>query len=177
MDSLANEFDRFEKGMSGDQDENASKSIATYVLAFMARGLFSKYEYVVAYYPGQGCTAEQIYPMMWEVIHTLETYNFNVRCIVSDGFSANQKLYRLHPMPDDSNLTPEGHIHWTWNYANPGVKIFFICDVPHLLKTIRNNLENSHWNSCTRNLMVSYIDRKITPLPQGKKHGRNKFFR
>ena len=25
-------------------------------------------------------------------------------------------------------------------------KIFFICDVPHLIKTARNNLENSHEN-------------------------------
>ncbi|XP_047132783.1 uncharacterized protein LOC124811383 isoform X1 [Hydra vulgaris] len=33
-------------------------------------------------------------------------------------------------------------------------KIFFICDVPHLMKTMRNNLEKSHENSSSRNLMI-----------------------
>ena len=33
-------------------------------------------------------------------------------------------------------------------------KVYFICDVPHLIKTTRNNLENSQWNKKTRNLLV-----------------------
>ena len=33
-------------------------------------------------------------------------------------------------------------------------KIYFISDVPHLIKTTRNNLENSHGNTNTRNLHV-----------------------
>ena len=37
----------------------------------------------------------------------------------------------------------------------PFTKIYFICDVPHLMKTTRNNIENSPANLNTRNLMVS----------------------
>lgn len=48
-------------------------------------------------------------------------------------------------------------MYWCWNRFsesdNPR-KIYFQCDVPHLLKIARNNLENSNGHNNTRNLMV-----------------------
>ena len=53
-------------------------------------------------------------------------------------------------MAKDSNenfhLTENPHGDW---------KIYFFSDVPHLLKTTRNCMENSKWNKNTRNLHVS----------------------
>ena len=38
-----------------------------------------------------------------------------------------------------------GPVYWTWNpYANDGCKLYFISDVPHLIKTTRNCFANSY---------------------------------
>ena len=154
MTDIGNEIERFERGMK-DDEEDQMRGVATQVMAVMVRGLFSKYEYMIAYFPGQGFTSDQLYPLLWECIKAIELIGFQVRCLVSDGFSANRKFYKLHLHDDHSNLSPEGHVFWTWNRMDPSRRIYFICDVPHLMKTVRNNLENSHWNNCTRSLTVS----------------------
>jgi len=46
----------------------------------------------------------------------------------------------------------EGYIIWTNNPHDANQKIYFISDVPHLIKTTRNCFENSHWNTKTRNM-------------------------
>ena len=55
----------------------------------------------------------------------------------------------INTFGDDTN--------WTWNPFDKSRKIFFISDVPHLLKTTRNNLENSLFNRNSRNLHVSTV--------------------
>ena len=54
----------------------------------------------------------------------------------SDKASPNQKLYRMHG---------NGAVHETANvYASDDERpLFFLSDPPHLVKTLRNNLENS----------------------------------
>ena len=47
----------------------------------------------------------------------------------------------------------QGVTYYTENRYQAGERIFFICNVPHLLKTTRNNLENSHGHLNTKNLM------------------------
>ena len=93
--------------------------------------------------------------MFWEVVAVLEMNGINVRCSISDGAATNRKFYQLHhnDFPDDDV---------TYRCINPFSEIeanqtlFFISDVPHLLKTTRNCVENSHGHNNTRNLMVSY---------------------
>ena len=75
----------------------------------------------------------------------------------SDGVSPNRRFYRLHMMHDLEKRSDDGVIYWCWNRctnADERRKIYFICDVLHLINTIRNNIENSHGHSDTRNLVV-----------------------
>ena len=75
---------------------------------------------------------------------------FMVRVWVCDGASPNRKLFSI-------NVVEDGADNWTWNiFAEDNRKIFFMSDVPHLMKTTRNNLENSHGNLNSRNLHVSF---------------------
>ena len=131
------------------------KQIATHALCFMARSLVSKNCMPVAQYATNCLTADSLFHMFWEVVAELEMNGINVRCSISDGAATNRKFYQLHhnDFPDDDV---------TYRCINPFSEIeanqtlFFISDVPHLLKTTRNCVENSHGHNNTRNLMVSY---------------------
>ena len=60
-------------------------------------------------------------------------------------------------MHDQENRSDNAVIYWCWNQytkTDERRKIYFICDVPHLTKTIRDNIENSHGHNNTRNLML-----------------------
>ena len=79
----------------------------------------------------------------------------NVRFFCSDGASPNRSFYNIHSAFDKSNVSKDGVVYWTWNrYSFPRRKIFFISDVPHLMKTARNNFANSGAHSHSRNLII-----------------------
>ena len=80
---------------------------------------------------------------------------FKVDALVSDGASPNRIFYRIYKLADGSNLSEDGVVYRMWNRFDKGSKIYLFCDVPHLMKTLRNNIENSHGHNNTRNLMVS----------------------
>ena len=77
--------------------------------------------------------------------------------MVCDGASPNRRFYRIHELADGENKSPDGVVYWIYNRFDKRRKIYLFCDVPHLLKTIRNNFENSHGHNNTRNLMVSEL--------------------
>ena len=45
--------------------------------------------------------------------------------------------------------------YWTWNQYAPNRKLYLFSDPSHLMKTFRNNWENSHGHVNTTSLMVS----------------------
>ena len=66
----------------------------------------------------------------------LTCLGFHVRAYKSDGASPNRKFYKI--------ISPEDEVYyWTWNIFETGQKIYLFSDVPYLLKTTRNCLENS----------------------------------
>jgi hypothetical protein len=146
---IANEIGRFERRCKGEEESE----LASHVLVVMVRGIDSSLHSPVAMYPTTGVTSEQLYPCLWECVRYVEAAGMAVRAFVADGASSNRKFYRLH----SGCCHNETHslIHSTANPVDPSRKIFFICDVPHLLKTTRNNFENSGYNNNTRQLFVS----------------------
>ncbi|XP_065652969.1 uncharacterized protein LOC136080281 [Hydra vulgaris] len=151
VNDTLNEFHRrFDRRIT---ERNSELNLAQYVIVFMARGIFSSLCYYFGHFASEGFKNDQIYSCAWNAIMILESIGLKVRAIVSDGATANRKFYNLHKMEDSSNIS-EGVVYWTLNHCAPERKIFFICDVPRLLKTTRNNLESSHWNKKSRNLMV-----------------------
>lgn len=56
-------------------------------------------------------------------------------CIACDGASPKRKLLKLHKHPDD---TKHGVLYRTKNiFAQDGRYVYFMSDVPHLMKTTR----------------------------------------
>ena len=81
-------------------------------------------------------------------MHVLKLFT-QVICAVSDGASCNRRFFASaiakHKKSGVTFKAP--------NIALPGNFVYFICDVPHLMKTTRNAWSNSTANG-TRHLEV-----------------------
>ena len=92
-----------------------------------------------------------------EAIECMEACGFYVRALICDGATPNRKFFKLHGVPPNGD---EDCIHWAPVKNDPRRRVYFICDPPHLIKTVRNNWEKSGWHTKTRNLEVRYIKEK-----------------
>ena len=126
------------------------RDFAKYVNVFMVRGIFSNLCYPFGYHASTGFNADQLFPLVWDASAVLECIRFKVRVWVCDGATPNRKLFKINSAPNRDH-----EYYWTKNLFDPARKIYFLSDVPHLLKTTRNNFENSHGNRNSRNLHVS----------------------
>ena len=147
LGEMNEEFKLFEKKFE-EKSTDTDRQFATYVLVFMVRGIVASFCYPFAFFASVGFTSAQLYPCALQAVIVLESLGFLVRAFVSDGASPNRKFYKLM-------CVDEGDIYWTINPCDDSRKIYYISDVPHLLKTTRNCLENSFWNKNSRNMHVS----------------------
>ncbi|XP_078610651.1 uncharacterized protein LOC144881434 isoform X2 [Branchiostoma floridae x Branchiostoma japonicum] len=148
-------LDNFEKRCREEQHGTQElNDLATHVLAFMVRGVCSNLEFVFAYYPCQGFSSSQLFPAVWKATGILEGLGFYVRTFVCDGATPNRRFYKIHGHHGDNAPV----VYWAWNKCGlkRQRKVYFICDVPHLIKTTRNNWENSGGNKRTRNLHYNH---------------------
>ena len=160
MGEINDEIEKFIKAMESQAatekqslEPGSDRNIAKYVIVFMVRGIFSNLQYAFGHFASEGFDSDQIFPCALEAIRILESIGLCVRAITADGASPNRKSFNLHKLENQENVK-DGVVYWTYPWA-PLRKIYLICDVPHLIKTTRNNVENSHGNLNTRNLMVS----------------------
>ena len=86
-----------------------------------------------AHFTTDGISADTLYPIVWEAICRLEIDGVKVMCTTADGGSSNRKFFRMSKNHDIS--IP----HKAKNpYAKDEYWIYFIADLPHLIKTVRN---------------------------------------
>ena len=146
MGDISNEIEQFVQNLGRDENIN-EPAMATHVMALMVRGIFIPHHIVFGHSPCRGFKAKYLYPTLQKAIRILEIEGFKVRAVCSDGATPNRKVYRM--------LARE-NFHFSINrWSASKRKLYLFCDVPHLMKTTRNNWENSHWNSKTRYLRVS----------------------
>ena len=145
---INDEMENFHRRIEGG---DVQRPLASYVNMFMVRGLFSSLAYAFGYFAGEGFNSGQLYPIVWSATEVLESVGFVVRCFVSDGASPNRKFYRIHSQNGQFTFK-------TANMHAEGRDVYFISDAPHLIKTTRNNFENSHSHNNTRNLHVRYCN-------------------
>ena len=143
-----------------EKEGEKDKHLAKYVIVFMVRGLFTRLCYPFGHYASEGFTSDQLYPCVLEAIDIIESIGLHVKALTADGASPNRKFFRIHKFNDGGNVGRHGVVYWTWNICclfKETRMIYFVCDQPHLVKTSRNNIENSHGNKKTRNLLVSLL--------------------
>ncbi|KAK3925947.1 Transposable element P transposase [Frankliniella fusca] len=123
-----------------DDDKQYEPEIASKILSFMVKGCSSKLKDVVASFPVCSPSPKQLYAWTWEVIGALEKSGIKVIVFTCDGASTNRAFIKLHqPVTTDF----PGLIFDTVNKYAPERILYFMSDVPHLLKTTRNGLYNS----------------------------------
>jgi len=151
LGSINDEMNKLENQVKNN--ELSPPDLASHVLTIMARGVVKHFNYPIGYFATKSADADQLFHIIWEAVGVLEMSGMRVVAFVSDGASQNRRFFAMHKLRDKSNVSPEGVVYWCINRFNITRKIYFFSDVPHLIKTIRNNIEKSATNG-TRNLMV-----------------------
>ena len=146
-----NEINEFARRIKMKDGELAEQQLASHAFTIMVRGLFQNFQQPIAFYPTCALNNSDIYETVWHAVSVVEARGLKVRCLVADGAQSNRKFYKSSAAPDCD--IP----FWTINPYDKSRKIYFFCDVPHLLKTTRNNLENSGYGRKSRNLRVSVV--------------------
>ncbi len=124
------------------------------MLVFMVRAIFKpSFTFPVAQYPTSTLSAEELYPLVWGVVESLELNELEVTSLTCDGLSANRKFFRISKDAAKSLKIP----FKTTNPYDQDRFVYFYCDVPHLLKTSRNCFSNSFTHSNRRKLTVSVL--------------------
>lgn len=118
------------------QEQPDSRGIASHILVFYVVGINSSLKYSMGYFGTKTATSDEIYPLFWEAVGILEcTCQLKVISSTSDKASTNQRFYQMHGEPTDI-------CYKTSNWFADRY-IYFFSDVPHLIKTVRNNLYHS----------------------------------
>ena len=97
-------------------------------------------------------TGLQLYDIIWGGIRRLLEVGIHVLCLVCDGGKPNRRFFRNHLSKEG---TRNGIVYKVRNMYDPTKFVYFMSDVPHLIKTTRNCWANS-CSQGTRYLWVSY---------------------
>ena len=129
--------------------EDNKKNVATHTLVMMAQSCMKKVTVPVATFAScGGASASELYFVVWEVVGKLELFDIHVRGIVCDGASANRMMFKLSAGDEEYKGV---------NGYGEGRELYFIADVPHLMKTTRNCWEKSSTlPGSTRHMVVSW---------------------
>lgn len=108
-----------------------SSETATHALVFAIRGITSNWKYPLCFYFSRTAAPSTILKkLITKILDSLDLIQLKVHAIVCDQSNQNQNLAKNH-----LNITVEKPF-----FIHNNRKIFFIFDVPHLMKTTRNAL-------------------------------------
>ena len=106
--------------------------IANHALAFMVRGLASKWKQCIGYFLSSGPMAgKNLVSLVHEAIDKLALIGLCVKCVICDQGSNNRNFMQT------LCGVSVGQPYFTYN----GHKVYALYDPPHLLKNIRNNFK------------------------------------
>ena len=115
-----------------------SKYIANHSLAFMVRGLASKWKQPIGYFLTSGTVSPNaLKSLLLSAVHRLTSVGLNVISVICDQGANNRSMIK------SLDVTPEKPF-----FLNEGSKIFVFYDPPHLIKNVRNNFKKHGylWN-------------------------------
>ena len=112
-------------------------ALASHALVVMVRGLTTNWKQVVAYYlTGDSVQGAILSNIITRVITELSTVDVNVRAVVCDMGSCNRAMWRSVGVM----ATSERVVNSVKHPVLPDEQLYFLPDVPHVLKNVRNCL-------------------------------------
>lgn len=151
LGALNEELAQFERESSTQPHQ--LPPIANHILAVMIRGIFIHLRFPYAHFPTRGIHADHLFTIVWEAVERLESIGFKVLVITADGASPNRKFFRMHSSEDDNVCYKTSN-----PYTDEERCIYFMSDVPHLMKTSRNCWSHSFAHGCKRKLWVRLME-------------------
>ncbi|KAI8780681.1 Transposable element P transposase, partial [Biomphalaria glabrata] len=121
--------------------DDSSYQLDTHVLVFYIVGISTtfKMSLVKGIFGTESVTPSDIYTSFWKAVQNLQNHcELKVIASTCDKASANVKLHQLHNSQFDSNICFK-----PINHCATDRFIYFISDVPNLLKTVRNTIFKS----------------------------------
>lgn len=153
LGDINNQLLKFEQAQTCDSQEVMTPPIAKHMLVFMVRGIFTSLEFPYVQFPCSATSGDVVFPLVWECIKRLEACDFRVIATTADGASSNRKFFKMHKQASGNDNRV---VYKTVNVYSPEKRpLFFISDVPHLIKTVRNCWSNSFAHKHTRTMKVS----------------------
>ena len=114
---------------------------ASHAMVFMIKGLCKPFKQVVAWYlTGMGTRGSQLWSVTLAVIKQLHQISLTVRVVTSDMGSANVGMWKAAGLDIHQNQNQCSVKH----PCVDNMLLYFMADVPHLLKNMRNCLEKHH---------------------------------
>ncbi|KAH3859782.1 hypothetical protein DPMN_102605 [Dreissena polymorpha] len=143
LGDIANQMMKFDTA----QKETGAQSLAKQVLVVMLRSVYGNMCYPLCAFATNTITSDFLYPLIWQTVDAVQTgLKLRVLFFTCDGASPNRRFFHLHRVGN------EELVFRTVNPNEPDHYIYFISDVPHLVKTLRNNLSNSYSHNKSRTL-------------------------
>ncbi|XP_049276172.1 LOW QUALITY PROTEIN: uncharacterized protein LOC125760320 [Rhipicephalus sanguineus] len=122
----------------GDVTNVTTDQLADHALVFMFVPLFESWVQPIASFATKGAAPGRILAqLLLSAVLQLHKHNASVLVVVSDGAGNNRSMWTNLGISGDM-MSPCNSIEHPWE---PSQKIFFICDVPHIVKCIRNHLK------------------------------------
>ena len=143
----------FNNEIAAMEREAHSPTVATHMLLFMVRGIFSSLQFPLAQFPTDKLNSVQLFNMVWDAVRNVESCGLTVKFLTADGASTNRLFFKMCQLPDDKSK----FVYRTISpfSSDKSQYIYLISDVPHLLKTTRNCWSHSFAHGFTRALWVS----------------------
>lgn len=144
LDETSNQLVQLE-----DDINNRKRKLANSVLVLMVRGATSNLKYPLAAFATNGLDANQLQGILLRAVELLEI-DCGLKClfITCDGAGQNRSFFEMNRT--DQNEEPCNFMPNP--YTDEERPLFFISDVPHLVKTTRNCFSNSGSHTKSRNM-------------------------
>ena len=91
LGDINDHLQHFEQTLSSDISDQPN--LASSMLVFMVKGIFTRLEFLYAHFPCSSLTAEFLYPIVWDAIQRLEALGLKVLVLMCDGAGPNWKFF------------------------------------------------------------------------------------
>ncbi|KAH6941201.1 hypothetical protein HPB50_014899 [Hyalomma asiaticum] len=113
-------------------------SLATHGLVFMLGGITTRWKQTVAYHlTGNSFHAKTVKDIIIVIIRACEAISLKVDVVVTDMGGGNQAVWKLFGIIVGKHSKPKT---WCPHPCDASRQLFFMADVPHLLKNLRSHL-------------------------------------
>lgn len=123
--------------------------LATDILQLTFNGL-TGFRWPIAYFATKKANPTMLYNTFWRAVDLLQEYDFHVLYCSLDGATTNRGFMHMH---FDNSI--ERNLFTTANIYDLTKSIFFIQDIKHCLKKIRNNIASSNVENANRQLLLN----------------------